>query len=45
MNHLLNGWVIKCPAPEHNILEDLETSEGLAAKRRVAEIAGSCDEP
>lgn len=43
MNHLLNGWVIKCPVSAHNILEDLETSEGFAAKR-VAEIARSCDE-
>lgn len=32
VNQLLNGWVIKCPVSEHSILEDLETSEGFAAK-------------
>lgn len=40
MNHLLNGWVIKCPVSAHNILGDLETSEEFAAKR-VAEIVGA----
>lgn len=34
VNHVLNGWVIKYPASEHNILEDFEASAGLAAKKR-----------
>lgn len=44
MNNLLNDWIIKYPFSEHNLLEDFETLEGLAAKRGTAERACSCDE-